>query len=202
MPLMNPAPVFDFNVFLFDAKPGSSLGLSDLVGLGVGAAKTALFGSFAEVSGLNAEMEPEEYREGGRNTGPHKFLKWGRYPNLVFKRGVTLNTDIWDWYYTTLYRTDDPIRKNGVIVLTDRGLGVSALAGGPSPLALPGLDRLPVGVWFFRNGLPERLQGPQLNAKSGEIAIESLEIVHEGLYRFGPAALPGALGNTLSSAGL
>ena len=202
MPLMNPAPAFDFNVFMFDAKPFSSFGLTDLVGAGVSIAKAAIFGSFSEVSGLNAEMDTEEYREGGHNTGPHKFVKWGRYPNLVFKRGVTLNTDIWDWYYATLYRSKDPVRKNGVVVLTDRGLGLTALAGGPSPLALPGLDRLPVGVWFFRNALPEKLQGPQLNAKSNEIAIESLELVHEGLYRFGPAAIPGPLGDTAAAIGL
>jgi len=202
MPLTNPVPAFDFNVFMIDSKPFSSVGLTDLAGAGVSLAKAAVFGSFAEVSGLNAEMDTEEYREGGQNRGPHKFLKWGRYPNLVFKRGVTLNTDIWDWYYTTLYKPKDPVRKDGVIVLTDRGLGVTALTGGPSPLGLPGLDRLPVAVWFFRNALPEKVQGPQLNAKSNEIAIETLELVHEGLYRYGPAVIPGVIGDVAGRIGL
>jgi len=201
MPLLNPVPVFDFNVFMLDAKPDSSFGLTDLVGAGVGLAKSAIFGSFAEVSGLNAEMETEEYREGGNNTGPHKFIKWGKYPNLVFKRGVTPNADIWDWYYTVLYRTRNPVRKNGTIVLTDRGSGVSSLFGGPTPLGLPGIDRLPVAIWLFRNALPERLQGPQLNAKGNEIAIETLELAHEGLYRLGPAVIPG-VGDALASVGL
>ena len=115
MPLVNPVPVFDFTVFLMNATP---VGLR---GRGVaGVASAVLTGTFAEVSGLNAEMETEEYREGGRNTGPHKFIKWGKYPNLVFKRGVTPNTDIWDWYYQVLYGDQSVLRKNGIVVLTDR----------------------------------------------------------------------------------
>jgi len=205
MPLSNPVPAFNFNVFMMDAKPASSLGLTDLLGAGVAVAKSALFGSFSEVSGLNAEMETEEYREGGKNHAPQKFVKWGRYPNLIFKRGVTLNADIWDWYYAALYKPDDPVRKNGLIVLNDRGLSVgdvNAPSLGVPALGLPALDRLPVGVWFFRNALPEKLQGPALNAKSNEIAIETLEVVHEGLYRIGPGTIPGAVGAAARTVGL
>lgn len=205
MPVSNPAPAFNFNVFMFDAKPASSLGLTDLLGAGVAIARSALFGSFSEVSGLNAEMETDEYREGGKNDGPHKFVKWGRYPNLVLKRGVTLNADIWDWYYTAVYKLGDPVRKNGVIVLTDRGFSVgdvNAPSLGVPALGLPVFDRMPVAVWFFRNALPEKLQGPPLNAKSNEIAIETLEVVHEGLYRFGPATIPGVVGAGARAVGL
>ncbi|MBY0395035.1 MAG: phage tail protein, partial [Thermoleophilia bacterium] len=53
------------------------------------------------------------------------------------------------------------------LVLSDRGGG--PLAGGPASFGLPGLDRPPVAIWFFRNALPEKLQGPGLNAKSNEI---------------------------------
>jgi phage tail-like protein len=201
MPLLNPVPAFDFNIMMLDAKPASSFGLTDLLGAGIGLAKAAIFGSFSEASGLNAEMETEEYREGGNNTGPHKFIKWGKYPNLVFKRGITMNPDIWDWYYTILYKTKNPVRKNGVVLLTDRGSGISSLFGGPTPLGLPGLDRLPIAIWFFRNALPEKLQGPSLNAKSNEIAIETLELAHEGIYRMGPSMIPG-IGDVADAIGL
>jgi phage tail-like protein len=202
MPVPNPVPAFDFTVFMFDANPVSSSGLSNLAGAGAALSNSALFASFAEVNGLNAEMETEEYRAGGRNTGPHKFVKWGRYPNLVFKRGVTFNSDIWDWYYTALYNPNEPVRRNGVIALMDRGGGSSAIGGSSTPFALPSIERLPVAVWFFRDALPEKLQGPQLNAKSNEIAIETLEIVHEGLYRCGPAMIPGILDNPSATIGL
>lgn len=203
MPLVNPVPAFNFTVFLFDARPIRGAGdvLLGLGGLAVGAAKALLTGTFSEVSGLNAEIETEEYREGGRNSGPHKFPKWGKYPNLVFKRGVTFNTDLWDWYYQVLYGSRAPLRKHGVILLTDRGLGVSAAFGGPTALGLPVVDKLPVAVWFFENGLPEKMQGPALNAKSNEIAIETLEIAHERLFRIGPAQIPG-VGEALTAVGL
>jgi phage tail-like protein len=203
MPLMNPVPGFNFTVVLLDAKPitGAADVLLALGGLAVGIAKTLLFGTFSEVSGLNGEMETEEYREGGRNSGPHKFIKWGKYPNLVLKRGVTFNTDIWDWYYQVLYGSKAPLRKNGFILLSDRGTGITAATGGPTALGLPVLDKLPIAIWFFQNGLPEKLQGPGLNAKTNEIAIETLEIVHEGLVRIGPAMIPG-VGDALASVGV
>ena len=113
MPLINPVPVFNFNVFLMNATTGSSSSLAAGIGAVAGAALGAMLtGTFSEVSGLNAEMETEEYREGGRNSGPHKFVKWGKYPNLVFKRGVTPNTDLWDWYYQVLYGDQKILRKN------------------------------------------------------------------------------------------
>jgi phage tail-like protein len=93
------------------------------------------------------------------------------------------------------------VRKNGFILLTDRGAGISSLAGGPTPLGLPGLDKLPIAIWYFRNALPEKLQGPGLNAKSNEIAIETLELAHEGLYRIGPSMIPG-IGDIAGAIGL
>jgi phage tail-like protein len=199
MPLVNPVPVFDFTVVLTNATPSS--GLISVLGATTSVAGAALIGTFAEVSGLNAELETEEYREGGRNTGPHKFIKWGKYPNLVFKRGVTPNTDIWDWYYQVLYGDQNVLRKNGIVVLTDRS---SSGAAGGTISAIPGLSglgRLPVAVWSFSNGLPEKLQGPNLNAKSNEIAIETLEITHEGLTRLDAGMVPG-IGQTITSIGL
>jgi phage tail-like protein len=202
MPLMNPVPAFNFTVVLLDAQPAAGPGAAGTAVLGAIAsvAKALLAGTFSEVSGLNAEMETEEYREGGVNTGPHKFAKWGKYPNLVFKRGVTFNTDLWDWYYQALYGTGALPRKNGIIVLSDRGASGTPAAGGPPLPPLPGLDKPPVAVWFFNNGLPEKLQGPALNAKSNEIAIETLEIAHQGLVRIGPGMVPG-VGAALSAVG-
>lgn len=205
MSVMNPVPGFDFNVMLMDAEPlPSTAGGWAMTGLaaGVSLAKTALFGAFSSVSGLNAEVELEEYREGGRNTAPRKFAKWAKYPNLVLKRGVTFNTDIWDWYYATLHGAEPITRKNGLILLSDRGGAISSATGEPSPLGLPLVDRLPVAAWWFHNGLPERLEGPALDAKTDEIAIETLEIAHEGIDRLGPGMIPGGVGKALTSVGL
>jgi hypothetical protein len=139
MPLVNPVPAFNFTVFLFDAKPIRSATdvLLGLGGLAVGAAKTLLTGTFSEVCGLNAEVETEEYREGGRNSGPHKLPKWG-IPQPGLQRGVTFNTDLWTGT-TRCSTASGPLRKHGVILLTDRGLGISRPSGADAA-GLPVVD--------------------------------------------------------------
>lgn len=127
MPLVNPVPAFDFTVIFMNASSSAVGGALSAVAGSV--ATAALTGAFAEVSGLNAELETEDYHEGGRNAGPHKFVKWGKYPNLVFKRGITPDTGLWDWCYQVLYGGDPVIRKNGLIVLTDRTADVPGLSG-------------------------------------------------------------------------
>ena len=201
-PVFQPAPAFNFSVFMLDAGPLPSTAgeiAFAATALGVAAGQAALFGAFSEVTGLAAELEIEPYQEGGRNAGARKLMKWGKYHNLVLRRGVTFSTDIWDWYYQVLYGTRKPMRKDGIVVLNDRG---GVIAGGTgSPIPIPVLDRTPVAVWYFANGLPARLEGPALNARSNEIAIERLEIAHERLVRLGPAMLPG-VGETLARVGL
>jgi len=205
MPVFKPVPNFKFQVFLFNAKPPGSPLLPQSLGeaattvlsAGIGIGLSVLFGSFSEVNGLTAQVETEDYREGGRNVGPHKFMKWGKYPNVVLKRGVTFNTDIWDWYYQVLNGSKAPLRKHGIIILNDRNGG---FVPGGTGLSIPLLDTTPVAVWFMSNGLPEKLDGPPLKGSGNEIAIEGLEIAHEGLVRVGPALIPG-VGEALTTVG-
>ena len=208
--LVQPSPVFNFMVSMWDvqgprvfnnilntAHPGAAVA-GALINVGA----QWLLGAFSEVEGLNAEMEIETYQEGGRNAAPHRFFKNTRYPNLTFRRGVTMNSDIWDWHHQVAYAHETiHIRKSGVVVLFDRG--------GPNltGFGIPGLDRMPTAAWYFEKGLPERLIGPRLNAKTNEIAIEALEISHEGLQRVSLALIPGlgdlaaAFGGLISVAG-
>jgi phage tail-like protein len=171
----NPIAGFNFRVYFQQQMPevkqldsGNIVtGTKALVGAAVNPANGV---GFAEVSGLNSELEVEEYREGGRNIGPRRFPKWGRYPNLVFRRGVTDSTFLWDWWIEvisqsyTLANAKGTPRRNGVILLES-------------------VDHQATAGWFFANALPERLVGPGLNARSNEIAIETLELSHEGLLR-------------------
>jgi phage tail-like protein len=181
---MQPLPVFNFRVFLSSSQPENDVFASgDAVAAAGGLAASVVTSpagiGFAEVSGLNSEFEVEEFREGGRNIGPRRFPKFGRYPNLVLRRGVTTDTALWDWWadvmshsYTLSAGAARPTpRRNGVILLQDQKH--SAKAG-----------------WFFVNALPERLIGPGLTARSSEIAIETLELSHEGLLRLPLANLP------------
>jgi phage tail-like protein len=178
-PQIGPLAGFNFRV-LFSAPARENTALESGDALAAAGAQAQLIvpaapvagiqAGFAEVSGINSEIEIEEYREGGRNIGPRRFPKWGRYPNLVLRRGVTNDTALWDWWADvithsyTLQTTLPPLRRSGVIILE-------------------GLDHTAVAGWFFSNALPERLVGPGLNARGNEIAIETLELSHEGILR-------------------
>lgn len=179
-----PVPVFNFHVYFSPlAAENLQLGGGDDVATAVsltgGTVSSANGIGFAEVSGLNAELDVEEYREGGRNIGPRRFPRWGRYPNLVFRRGVTRSTDLWRWWadvithsFTLAATGIQPVpRRNGVILLEAQ-------------------DHTAVAGWFFANALPERLIGPGLSARGNDIAIETLELSHEGLLRLPDTNLP------------
>ena len=117
--------------------------------------------SFAEVSGLDSETEVIEYRTGDSKVSASlKLPGLTKYANVVLKRGLTRDLSLWQWRKTVVDGKAD--RRNGAVVLLDQ-------------------DRSPALRWIFRNGWPCKWEGPALNAKTSEIAIETLEIAHEGL---------------------
>jgi phage tail-like protein len=185
-----PVPAFNFRVLMFDVQGPLSGTAATLGAIAIATAKALMFG-FSEVTGLAPELEIEEYPVGGWNQGSLKFARRGRHSNLTFKRGVTINTDVWDWYYQVAAGSGALIRKSGVIILYDRGSPAAAV-----------IDKLPIAAWYFSNALPVRLHGPELNAKANELAIETLEIAPEFLTRIGPAMIPGNLGSTLAGLGV
>jgi len=116
--------------------------------------------SFAEVSGLDVELVPIEYRNGSENITVRKLPGLVKYNNIVLKRGITADLTLWHWIKTAV--DGQVLRANGTIVLLDE-------------------SRQEVMRWNFRRGWPCKLTGPVLKAKGNEIAIETLEICHEGL---------------------
>ena len=114
---------------------------------------------FSEVSGLSTETAVIEYREGGDRTPARKIPGLTKYSNLVLKRGLTQDRALWDWRKTVI---DGVVRRANVsLVLLDDA-------------------RQPVARWNFRDAWPCKWEGPALNAKSSEVAIETLELAHEG----------------------
>jgi len=115
---------------------------------------------FSEVSGLNSETEVIEYREGNdRERSVRKIPGLTRYSNIVLKRGMSLDRTLWNWRRNVVNGIAD--RRNGVIVLL-------------------GEDHHPVARWVFREGWPAKWVGPILKASGNEVAIETIEIAHEG----------------------
>lgn len=119
----------------------------------------AVKAGFSEVSGLTTETAVIEYREGSDRTPPRKLPGLTKYSNLVLKRGLTKDRSLWDWRKTVI---DGPVRRANIsIVLLDD-------------------SRQEVVRWNVREGWPCKWEGPTLNAKASEVAIETLEIAHEG----------------------
>ena len=114
---------------------------------------------FLECSGLSSETDVIEYREGG-DAIIRNLPGLTRYGRIVLRRGLTTNRDLWDWRQTVV--TGQTQRRNGVIILLSDA-------------------RTPVVRWRFQNGWPAKYEGPALNANASDVAIESIEIVHEGL---------------------
>lgn len=124
--------------------------------------------AFSEVSGLQAEIEVNEYREGGVNQYIHKRAGPARYPsNLVLKKGITDDQKLWSWYCNVLQGTIK--RKSVAVVLLDS----------------TGAEQR---RWTFQNAYPVKWAGPDFKAQSSEVAIESMELAHEGLIFGGSAA--------------
>jgi phage tail-like protein len=115
---------------------------------------------FSECSGLTVETAVIEYREGGDIGGVRKLPGLTKFAPIILKRGITKERDLWHWYKNIIDGNID--RRNGSIVLLSN-------------------DRLPVARWNFTNAWPAKWEGPHLKAKGNEVAIETLEIEHEGL---------------------
>ena len=125
-------------------------------------------GGFQECSGLEVEMDIQEYLEGGRNDGVVRRAGRAKYSPIVLKRGMFLkeeagvNRELWQWIQGVVAGLRPIARYDGIIQVMDVGDTVAA-------------------TWVFDRGLPAKIRGPELNAKTGEIAIEELHIAHEGL---------------------
>jgi phage tail-like protein len=134
---------------------------------------------FSECQGLEAVMAVEEYREGGRNDAILRFPGRVSWSPIRLRRGVVYDNELLEWF--GLFVQGRGQRRDGVITLRcDTGT--------------------PVRRWRFTRGLPSKWTGPALAAASGALAIEELEIQHEGLLVEGSSAVSqvassiGALG--------
>ncbi|MBV7266247.1 phage tail protein [Erythrobacter ani] len=155
----------NFSVALLESKGADGAGTGTI---GISTAGSRSYAGFSEVTGLEMTMAVEDYEAGGINDAVLKFPGRMRWNNLILKRGVVGrrdqidDSDLWTWCND--YLEGRGVRKDGLITLHDA-------AGDP------------VHVWSFLNGLPAKWVGPSLNAGRGEVAVETLEIAHEGIRR-------------------
>ncbi len=117
--------------------------------------------AFSEVSGLTADGDAVDYREGtDLQHNVRKLVGLRKYTNLTFKRGYTQDGSLWAWYANILNGVPD--RRNVTVVLMNEA-------------------RVEVLRWHAENAWINKIEGPALKASGNEVAMESMELVHEGL---------------------
>ena len=123
--------------------------------------------AFSEVSGLDSENTPIEYREGADATnGPRKLPGIERHSNVILRRGITGSKALWEWRKEVRDGVGayPPSRTVTIKLLNETG------------------DRNnPAMTWTLRNAWPMKITGPSLNAKGNDFAVEQLDLAHERL---------------------
>lgn len=120
-------------------------------------------GGFSDLTGLQVEMETEDYQEGGVNEFTRKLPKTTKYPNLVLKRGLVDSDILWRWFQEV---SQGKIQRKTINVFVQDNAGSRM-----SP------------EWRFIDAYPVKWAGPDFKADTAQIAIESVEFVHEGIRR-------------------
>ncbi|RDE24678.1 phage tail protein [Motiliproteus coralliicola] len=117
---------------------------------------------FSEVSGLTQEVQPIEYRDGALpEYSTIKMPGLKKYSNVTLKRGIIAgDNEFFNWLNTVKLNTVE--RRDLVISLLNE-------------------EHEPVMNWKIHNAFPVKVEGPSLKASGNEVAIESVELAHEGL---------------------
>jgi phage tail-like protein len=115
---------------------------------------------FKSVGGLRIEHEVVPVRAGGANDTTFNLVGAMKWSNLVFKQGFTSSSGLLAW--REKWTKGDMKRTDGSIIQLDTALTETA-------------------QWDFVRGWPTKWEMAELDASKNELAIETLEIAHEGL---------------------
>lgn len=117
---------------------------------------------FTEISGLDVESEVVEYRDGASpEYSKVKMPGMQKFSNITLKRGTfKSDNEFFNWWNTVKLNTIE--RRDITISLLNE-------------------EHEPVVTWKVKNAWPAKVQSTDLKADGNEVAIESMEIVHEGL---------------------
>ena len=121
-----------------------------------------IIGGFSDVSGLGLDVSYAEYRNGNEkfNT-PRKVPNTHKVDNVTLKRGLVGSDDLFQWLKGVRDGVADP--RQVTITLLDEA-------------------RQPVATWACRNAQPQKYSLAAFSAKGGgEVAMEELQFVHEGI---------------------
>jgi phage tail-like protein len=121
---------------------------------------------FSEATVPDTAQDPIEYREGNEIPTVRKIPGLIKYGNLTLKWGITDSLELYEWRKLVEQGKMADARRNIAIILLDE-------------------EANPKSRWEFVYAWPTKYDSPDLNAKGNDIAIETLEIAHEGMVRVG-----------------
>ena len=132
-----------------------------LVSLGTGDEASVIAG-FSDVSGIGTEVNYSEYRNGNDMVNTvRKIANTFKQEDVTLKRGLIGSTDLFQWIKDVREGGDG--RRTVTITVLDEA-------------------RKPVAAFKLANAQPKKWVGPTLAAKGGgEVAMEELQLVHEGV---------------------
>lgn len=119
-------------------------------------------GGFSEASGFDASIDVIEYREGDMVQTPMKLPGLKKYGNITLKQGVADSMVMYEWMIAGV--EGEVERKTITITILDE-------------------TETATSSWQVINAWPAKYTAPDFNALTSEVAIESIEIAHEGMTR-------------------
>jgi phage tail-like protein len=120
-----------------------------------------LLAAFAEVSGLTSKSGSVDYRDGITDrAGIGRVVGLQKYPSVTLKRGLA-GDPLMQWWRTLSVGGQPERRTLTITLLNETGV--------------------PLSRWRIANAWISKIEGPNLSATGNEVAMESIELAHEGV---------------------
>lgn len=144
-----------------------------------------LVAEFQECSGLGMERHVEDYKEGGTNDFEWLLPKHITYPNVVLKKGITYNRELWRWFRWGQFDGQvwgfNTIPGANLAISMLRSQGIIVPLGTSVSIVLGTVEGKVAKHWDLIGAIPVKWSISDLKADSNEPAIETLEIRHQGI---------------------
>lgn len=114
---------------------------------------------FQSVSGLSVTLDTEELAEGGENRFKHKFPVKAKYPNLVLKRGLVVDSELIKWCRSALESFEFEAKDLTIKLLNE--------------------EHEPLQTWNVVHAFPVKWAVEDFNAQESKLTVETLELAYQ-----------------------
>lgn len=128
--------------------------------------ENGVIGTFSEITGLDTEHGVIEYRTGDEAPTMRKIPGLEKHPQVVCKRGLVGADKLWKWRQQVIDGIGNVDDSEGKTTVT---------------VHLLNEKRDPVITWTLKKAWPVKWSGPALASGKNEVAMETLELAHEGI---------------------